>query len=937
MNKKGFVASAVLYSLLLLFLALILGLLALLSNRKMILDRLKNDIKGNITKVKLYEKYDNGEVIYYNPVKGEICSDYSENNSKTGVKDGCLKWYIFNDTSNNDTINLLLDHNITPLVPYNSTDNSEMKEVKTALESDTKGWKNEARLITAEEIAHITQADKILNWQLNKEYLSNATYEDNKISYFYFNGKEGTDKTWRTKLSTEKGKNSYAWLFDYTYNCTKSGCNIEDNEKYTIYNGTATNYVLGYWTSDGAYKRSDVSWSVHQNGILHIQDSTTNNYYGVRPVIKIEKTKLKETTEYTYGYTGGEQTFVAPLSGKYKIEAWGAQGDEIANTGFGGYSKGEINLTKGNLLYVVVGGKGQKAGKGGYNGGGTGSSNNDTTYGYSTGGGGATHVALQSGTLSSIGIANKDKILIVAGSGGGHSGWQNNGSGGSGGGYIGASGTGIYSFIGKGGTQSSGGEGYFHENGSFGLGGSYTNTNSAGGAGAGFYGGGSAANGGAGGGSGYIGNPSLTNKVMYCYNCEESKDALTKTINTSNIAQSPVSNYAKKGNGFVKITYLGEEEKVKATFTNMESNIATAKGNVIDPYYIEKVEDLVLLSKKVSAGNSYNGKTIVLLNNIDFKNKNNYLNTDSKEYGDINNDGKVETIYQELTTSAGFMPIGNDKVAFSGKFDGGNNTISNLLINRTEPYQGLFGNNAGSITNLIVSGNVKGIFRVSGIASYNKGTIENVVNNANVTMNLVSKDSSDAYYFSFVGGISGYNKGNILRARNYGKIEIITNAGTNAPGYAGGISANNESTIDVCYNAGNIIGTSSYGTFVGGIVGQNSGTITDVYNTANINSTATVNSMSSGIVGANYGSITNSYSIGSVNSNQNNKCLTYNVSTGSTKGTVTNSYYLNSCSLGGEGTSKTSAELKELASTLGYGFKLDKYQINSGYPVLVWQ
>ncbi len=313
MNKKGFVASAVLYSLLLLFLALILGLLALLSNRKMILDRLKNDIKGNITKVKLYEKYDNGEVIYYNPVKGEICSDYSENNSKTGVKDGCLKWYIFNDTSNNDTVNLLLDHNITPLVPYNSTDNSEMKEVKTALESDTKDWKNEARLITAEEIAHITQADKILNWQLNKEYLSNATYEDNKISYFYFNGKEGTDKTWRTKLSTEKGKNSYAWLFDYTYNCTKSGCNIEDNEKYTIYNGTATNYVLGYWTSDGAYKRSDVSWSVHQNGILHIQDSTTNNYYGVRPVIKIEKSGL--TT-----YSDGSIVYYNPVKGKRCID-----------------------------------------------------------------------------------------------------------------------------------------------------------------------------------------------------------------------------------------------------------------------------------------------------------------------------------------------------------------------------------------------------------------------------------------------------------------------------------------------------------------------------------------------------------------------------------------------------------------------------------------
>ena len=48
----------------------------------MILDRLKNDIKGNITKIKLYEKYENGKTVYYNPVKGEVCTDYNEDNSK---------------------------------------------------------------------------------------------------------------------------------------------------------------------------------------------------------------------------------------------------------------------------------------------------------------------------------------------------------------------------------------------------------------------------------------------------------------------------------------------------------------------------------------------------------------------------------------------------------------------------------------------------------------------------------------------------------------------------------------------------------------------------------------------------------------------------------------------------------------------------------------
>ena len=33
-----------------------------------------------------YKKYENGTAIYYNPVEGKICSDYTEANSKTGTK-----------------------------------------------------------------------------------------------------------------------------------------------------------------------------------------------------------------------------------------------------------------------------------------------------------------------------------------------------------------------------------------------------------------------------------------------------------------------------------------------------------------------------------------------------------------------------------------------------------------------------------------------------------------------------------------------------------------------------------------------------------------------------------------------------------------------------------------------------------------------------------
>ena len=59
------------------------------------------------------------------------------------------------------------------------------------------------------------------------------------------------------------------------------------------------------------------------------------------------------------------------------------------------------------------------------------------------------------------------------------------------------------------------------------------------------------------GGSGYIGNSLLTNKAMYCYNCEESNEESTKTISTTCAEETPTENCAKKGNGYARITYIG--------------------------------------------------------------------------------------------------------------------------------------------------------------------------------------------------------------------------------------------------------------------------------------------------------------------------------------------------------------------------------------------
>ena len=88
-----------------------------------------------------------------------------------------------------------------------------------------------------------------------------------------------------------------------------------------------------------------------------------------------------------------------------------------------------------------------------------------------------------------------------------------------------------------------------------------------GGGGGGYYGGGaskatSGRDPGAAGGSGYIGYAGLTDKIMYCYNCQSSEneedETNIKTRSTTNVSVTPTSNYAKIGDGFVRITYLGK-------------------------------------------------------------------------------------------------------------------------------------------------------------------------------------------------------------------------------------------------------------------------------------------------------------------------------------------------------------------------------------------
>ena len=132
----------------------------------------------------------------------------------------------------------------------------------------------------------------------------------------------------------------------------------------------------------------------------------------------------------TFEYSGEYETFVAPQSGMYQIELWGAQGgpsssNSINPGGLGGYTSGEIYLSKDSNLYVYIGDYGYKPDNltKPFNGGGAPDITGKASYSHSGSysGGGATDVRLVAGEWDSF-DSLKSRIMVAAGGAGGNNG-----------------------------------------------------------------------------------------------------------------------------------------------------------------------------------------------------------------------------------------------------------------------------------------------------------------------------------------------------------------------------------------------------------------------------------------------------------------------------------------------------------------------------------
>ena len=255
---------------------------------------------------------------------------------------------------------------------------------------------------------------------------------------------------------------------------------------------------------------------------------------------------------------------------------------------------------------------------------------------------------------------------------------------------------------------------------------------------------------------------------------------------------------------------------------------------------------------------------------------------------DTNGSADADSADAYWNDGAGWTPIGGDGSRtsydldtmvnpFLAIFEGNGHSLSNLFINRLNPFTGMFGyigsdSESGAVAvirNLnLVDINVTGNHYTGGLVAVSRG----VITHTQVDGLVAGGD--------FVGGLVGHNYGVIADShltgcvsgdgmvggvvgRSYGAIKNSSLTGcVSGTDYVGGLAGNNYGPISASHTEGQVSGN----TVVGGLVGSHKGTITASRSSARVLATgsAPVPQITGGLVGDNRGAITVSYATGDV-------------------------------------------------------------------------
>ena len=285
-------------------------------------------------------------------------------------------------------------------------------------------------------------------------------------------------------------------------------------------------------------------------------------------------------------------------------------------------------------------------------------------------------------------------------------------------------------------------------------------------------------------------------------------------------------------------------------------------------------------------------------------------NVDAVLTGDIDLRGKNWT------------PIGKSSYyAYKGTFDGDGHTVT-LTLNVTSGSAGLFATtgNGAVIKNLTVDADV-----TSNVASTSYGTAglvgvagyPLVLENCGVT-GTIKNTSTSSNSGVYVGGLVGYLQDN-LTLKNCFVAANISSVSSQYNSVAGGMIGKMSSAYSVtaenCYVAGDVSAKNYAGGFIG-YLNSSSGkphTYTNCYTAGTVTGGSSKAYGFAYVSNGSYATFENCYFNSTSNAKANNSTI---------KGTITG---------------KTTADLKDLAHTLGGAFREDKTSLNNGYPILNWQ
>ena len=198
-----------------------------------------------------------------------------------------------------------------------------------------------------------------------------------------------------------------------------------------------------------------------------------------------------------------------------------------------------------------------------------------------------------------------------------------------------------------------------------------------------------------------------------------------------------------------------------------------------------------------------------------------------------------------------WVPIGDSNNKYQGTFDGNNKIITNLYINASQYYMGLFGfTYEGTIKNLT--------FEYANVTETNNyaGVLVGKAFGGSTLQNIKISNTCQIKGGKYTGGIAGYLVGNAYNCVNYATVQGIQYIGGLCGHYSSSRTGN---SMTACANYGNVTASSLD---VGGLVGYfDSGTIQDCANYGGVKGTERV----AGMVGSvTNGKIQNVFSYGNI-------------------------------------------------------------------------